>query len=344
MTLSTKRVFFAILIFMEENIDSRDISGKKMFYSKKYILIASACILLAIFLFILFAFGVIFAPRFEGQKYISIQTGASAQDIANMLDKEGIIRNTFPFLVYLKLTRADTQIKPGSYYFTEPISIPRIVAFITSDLAERKIRIHEGWTNFEIANYLQGEGLVSKRDFLNVATNTEGYLFPDTYLIFQNTSAIDLVTKMRAEFDNKIAPLEQEIARKKIPLKNIVIMASLIEKESAGDKDRAIISGILWKRLKNNQPLQVDATLSYLLGKESNDLTTNDLKTDSPYNTYKYPGLPIGPIGNPGLDSIKAAIYPKDSPYWFYLHDKTGKAYYAKTFEEHIANKNKYLR
>jgi len=121
-------------------------------------------------------------------------------------------------------------------------------------------------------------------------------------------------------------------------------MASLIEKESSGDEDRSIISGILWKRFNNNRPLQVDATLSYLLGKKSQDLTVDDLNIDSPYNTYRYPGLPVGPIGNPGLEAIQAAIYPKDSPYWFYLHDKTGKAYYAKTFEEHIANKNKYLR
>ena len=249
-----------------------------------------------------------------------------------------------PFLFYLKFTRADTKIKPGSYYFSQPMSIPSIVSLITSDLAERKIRIREGWTNFEIASYLQEEGIVSKRDFLNVTTNTEGYLFPDTYLIFQNTSARDFVKKMQDEFNNKIAQFKVEIEKKKIPLKDIIIMASIIEKESAGYEDRTIISGILWKRLKNNRPLQVDATLSYLLGKESKDLTTDDLRIDSPYNTYRYLGLPVGPIGNPGLEAIKAALYPQDSPYWFYLHDAKGKAYYAKTFEEHIANKNKYLR
>lgn len=329
---------------MEENTDSDEILRDNSFYPKKHIVILLGGILLFVFLFVLFTFGIIWAPRFEGQKYITITQGDSASLIANTLDKEGIIRNIFPFLFYLKFARADTKIKPGSYYFSQSMSIPSIVSLITSDLAERKIRIHEGWTNFEIANYLQEEGLISRRDFLNVATNTEGYLFPDTYLIFQNTSAKDLVQKMRDEFDSKIAPLTPEIERKKMSLKDIVIMASLIEKESAGDEDRLIISGILWKRIKNGRPLQVDATLSYLLGKASKDLTTDDLRINSLYNTYRYPGLPVGPIGNPGLDAIKAALYPQDSLYWFYLHDKTGKAYYAKTFEEHIANKNKYLR
>ncbi|MEK9175067.1 MAG: endolytic transglycosylase MltG [Patescibacteria group bacterium] len=318
------------------------IPEQKKFYERGYFFIIFCCI----FIFSIFAFklGIIFPPSFDGQKNLIIQPGDRVQDIANTLQQDGIMQSPLFLLIYLKLINADRKIKPGSYYFNKPISIPRIVYMITSDLAERKIRIHEGWTNFEIASYLENDGIVVKKDFLSVAIGTEGYLFPDTYQIFQNTSAPDLIKKMRNEFDKKIEPLLPEIERKKIPLKDIVIMASLIEKESAGEEDRAIISGILWKRFKNGRPLQVDATLSYLLGKESKDLTTDDLKTDSPYNTYKYPGLPIGPIGNPGLDAIKATIYPKDSLYWFYLHDKNGNAYFAKTFEEHIANKNKYLR
>lgn len=315
----------------------------------KYILIIFACILFFCFMFLLlFEFGYIFTPlpnlEIRSLSPIVIKAGDNANIIANELFQNGLIRSKLFFLMYLQLSGSDTKIKPGSYYFLEATSIPSIVSMITSDLAERKIRIREGWTNFEIASYLQDEEIVSKHNFLNVATNTEGYLFPDTYKIFQNTSAEDLVAKMREEFDSKIEPLLPEIARKKILLKDIVIMASLIEKESAGDEDRAIISGILWKRLKNNHPLQVDATLSYLLGKESKDLTTDDLLVNSPYNTYRYIGLPIGPIGNPGLEAIKAALYPQDSPYWFYLHDATGMAYYAKTFEEHIVNKNKYLK
>jgi len=120
-------------------------------------------------------------------------------------------------------------------------------------------------------------------------------------------------------------------------------MASIIEKESLNGDERQIVSGILWKRISLGMPLQVDATFLYINGKASAELTKDDLNIDSPYNTYRNKGLPPGPINNPGLDAIVAALYPKDSPYLYYLHDKKGKVHYAKTFNEHVANKRKYL-
>ena len=215
---------------------------------------------------------------------------------------------------------------------------------ITSDVAEHKIRIREGWTNYEIALYLEREWLAKKDEFLKAAERLEGYLFPDTYQVFENVSSQELLALMRETFDKKVAPLQEAMAQKNISLKDMVIMASLVEKESAGDEDRAIIAGILWKRLANDRPLQVDATLSYLTGKESKELTTYDLQIDSPYNTYRNQGLPAGPSGNPGFEAMKAAVFPQESPYWFYLHDKEGTPHYAVIFEEHIANKEKYLR
>lgn len=124
----------------------------------------------------------------------------------------------------------------------------------------------------------------------------------------------------------------------------IIIMASLLEKEAKTEQDRKIISGILWKRLDVGMPLQVDASLNYINGKTSAEMTQKDLNQDSPYNTYKYKGLPLTPICNPGLDAISVALNPISSPYWYYLSDKNGIIHFAKTFEEHKENKFKYLR
>jgi len=264
--------------------------------------------------------------------------------VATAFLREGLIRQRFDFLLYLKLAGKDKKIKPGNYSFRESISVLDIVEHITSGAAERTIRIQEGWTNFAIAVYLEREGVVLKEDFIKAASGTEGYLFPDTYRIFQNTSAETLIDLFEKTFNQKIEPLRADIERQNRSLHEIVIMASLIEKESSGEEDRAIISGILWKRLGTKIPLQVDATLSYLTGKASNELTEADLAIDSKYNTYKYAGLPHGPIGNPGLSSMRAALYPQSSPYLFYLHGSDGKAYYAQTFDEHVANKIKYLK
>jgi UPF0755 protein len=144
--------------------------------------------------------------------------------------------------------------------------------------------------------------------------------------------------------NKKTESLNEEISKSKRSLKEIIIMASLIEKEARGEEDRFIISGILWKRIEKGIPLQVDAPFLYILGKESSELTISDLSTNSPFNTYRYKGLPPAPIGNPGLESIKASLRPTTSPYLYYLHDKNGNIYYAKTYDEHKQNIKKYLK
>ena len=121
-------------------------------------------------------------------------------------------------------------------------------------------------------------------------------------------------------------------------------MASLIEKEVKTPEDKKIVSGILWKRLENSIPLQVDATISYITGKKGDSVSIEETKIDSPYNTYKYKGLPLGPISNPGLESIIASIYPENSDYWYYLSTPEGKTIFSKTLEEHNIAKAKYLK
>ena len=161
----------------------------------------------------------------------------------------------------------------------------------------------------------------NKANFLLQVNELEGYLFPDTYSFLNNMNETNVIKSMRDNFEKKVTPLLPEIAAVGKTENDIVIMASILEKEAQGDTDRKIISGILWKRISIGMPLQVDAAME----------------------TYKTKGLPENPIGNPGLEAIQAAIHPQSSPYLYYLHDKDGNIHYAKNFAEHVKNKLKYL-
>lgn len=187
---------------------------------------------------------------------------------------------------------------------------------------EITITIPEGFTAEQIGELFEKNNLFTKGDFLAVAGANEGYLFPDTYNFFKNTAPEKAVEKMKNNFNAKTAEFLPEIANQKKSLDDVVIMASIIEKEVHKPEDRKIVSGILWKRLKRGIGLQVDAAP----------------------DTYKYKGLPNGPISNPGKESIEAAVYPAKSPYLFYLSSKDGVTHYARNFDEHKNNKFKYLQ
>jgi UPF0755 protein len=313
-------------------------------YSINRIVFIGFIFIVGVVFWYLYDLGIFFTPRFDGEKTIIVGAGETAEQTGRNLQREGIIRSVGDFLLYLKITGHDTSIKPGVYVFREPISVPKIVARIAGDTREIDVTLIEGMTNNEMAIILERAGLFSKKSFLAAAEGKEGYLFPDTYRIFQNATPESFVDRLSKQFDNKISQLLGGISRQNKSVGDIVVMASLIEKEASGDTDRAIISGILWKRIEKNIPLQVDATLSYLTGKSSEELTTEDLKIDSLYNTYRNKGLPKAPIGNPGLKALEAAVYPKASPYLFYLHDKNGVVHFARTFEEHKQNKTRYLK
>ncbi len=169
-------------------------------------------------------------------------------------------------------------------------------------------------------------------------------MFPDTYTFFPWSTPETVVASLKTNFDKKIEPLQGDIEKSGRSLSDIIIMASIIEKEANGESDRALISGILWNRIDADIALQVDAPFLYLLGKESSELTKADLATKSLYNTYLHKGLPPTPINNPGLAAITAALHPEESKYFYYLHDSDGKIYYAKTFAEHKRNITNYLK
>jgi len=234
--------------------------------------------------------------------------------------------------------------------------------------AQASVTLIEGWDNDQIADYLQSKNIVSAKDFLSAVKNfdaadypilprqakgsLEGFIFPDTYFIPQNapsgTSISNLIiAKALDNFSKKITPAMLSQAKAGgMDLYKIITLASIIEKESKGDAaERATISGIFYNRLSAGLPLQSDATVDFITKKNSPSASSADLQIDSPYNTYKYAGLPPGPICNPSLSSITAALYPQSTDYMYFLTDpQTGRAVFAKTYDEQVANKQKYLK
>jgi UPF0755 protein len=216
------------------------------------------------------------------------------------------------------------------------MNIPEIAQkIILGDIAKIKVTIPEGSTLKEIEEKL-GVKLPEE--------NLEGYLFPDTYYFPVDVTGEEVVRIMRENFEKKISPYKKEIEKSGKTLQEILIMASLLEKEVKTKEEKELVSGILWKRLKYGIPLQVDATITYITGKKTIKIPLEDLQIDSPYNTYKYKGLPPAPICNPGLESILAALYPKESEYWYYLSIPEGKTLFFKTLKEHNLAKAKYLK
>jgi len=297
---------------------------------------------------------------FTGSKSVEIVQGLGSRKIAERLKNEGIIRSKWAFIIYVTVEGVASRLKPGFYVFSHRDSIPTIVeALERGGTNEKTIVIREGWSIKDIAEYLEREGIVKSEDFYRAVQNynrhrdkisIEGYLFPDTYRIFRDAKPEEIISKMLENFDRKVSQeLREEIIRQNKTIHEVITIASLIEKEVPEDEDRAIVSGILWKRLKMGMALQVDATITYIKRQTVKDyipstkISIEDTKIDSPYNTYKYRGLPPGPIANPGLSAIKAAIYPKDSPYLYYLSASGKQTIFSRTLEEHNIAKAKYL-
>jgi len=265
-----------------------------------------------------------------------VKKGEGAKDISINLKEQGLIRYSSLFRAYALIYDKADKLKAGEYELSSSMNVPEIVNKLASgDRIKKIITIIEGWTVKDIANYLEVEELNS---------DLEGYLFPDTYEVSPEDGIEEIIGKMLDNFNKKISlELVEEIASQGKTIHEIVIMASLIEKEVRTFEDKKIVSGILWKRIESNMPLQVDATITYITGRKSTEILQEEVEIDSPYNTYRYKGLPFGPICNPGMESILAAIYPESSEYWFYLSTPEGETIFSKTLKEHSEARKKYL-
>jgi UPF0755 protein len=304
---------------------------------KKINLLIGILILGLFFVLYLFWWG-IFLPKENilKEKIFSVEKGQGFLEIGKNLEKEGIIKSRIFFDLYILLIGKQKNLQAGKYFLSPSMSIPQIAQKIVSgETAIIKVTIPEGFSVKEIEEKL-GIKLPGE--------NLEGYLFPDTYFFPVNVTGDEVVKIMKENFEKKISPYKEEIEKSGKTLQEIIIMASLLEKEVKTKEEKELASGILWKRLKNGIPLQVDATITYITGKKTTKISLEDLQIDSPYNTYKYKGLPPAPICNPGLESILAALYPKDSEYWYYLSTPEGKTIFSKTLEEHNFFKAKYLK
>lgn len=313
---------------------------------KTRFLILILILIFLVFLSIFYIWQGIYLPKnskLTEEKLFLVEKGQNLFQVAENMEKEGLVKNKFFFDFYVFIKRAQANLQAGEYLLSPSANVPKIAEkIISGDVAKIIITIPEGFTVKQIEERL---------GFKLPGEDLEGFLFPDTYQFPPGVSGEEVVKKMRENFDKKLtADLREEIKNPTVPTQQgktifeIVTMASLLEKEVKTKEEKELASGILWKRLENKIPLQVDSTITYITGEKTAGVSKKDTQIDSPYNTYKYRGLPLGPICNPGLESILAAVYPEDSQYWYYLSSPDGKTYFSKTLEEHNIKKAKYLK
>ncbi|HUS51557.1 MAG TPA: endolytic transglycosylase MltG [Candidatus Paceibacterota bacterium] len=300
----------------------------------------------------------------------SITKGENLRSIANRLRNEKYISSSILFQVYVKTKGLEKNIKAGDYQFIPPLTITNITEIITNGKLTQNnnsFLILEGETMLEIEENLKEKGLIDPSsslkdwkigDFLEKRyldifsefppnTSLEGYLFPDSYHLPQGLEEKEILSMFIDNFVSKIEnDLFFDIKEQKRSFYEILIMASLLEKEVREETDKRMVADILWRRLDTNFPLQIDATICYaeFQSFKNCSLTRELFELDSPYNTYLYKGLPPTPINNPGIESIQAALDPISNDYWYYMTDrKTGKTIFSETFEEHSKARQKYL-
>ncbi len=323
----------------------------------KYVIVFS---LLCLTVVLFTAYGIYRPINPDSIEKITFQviSGESSFDIGSRLESEGVIRSSALFNLYAILSGKRTELQAGTYSLGASMSIADVVAKIHLGRVDRvRVTVIEGWRSGEIADRLGDDG----ESFLRLierwesdkpllfdkpeGAGLEGYLFPDTYYLPHGFEPEDLIRAMLTNLDRRLtAEMRRDIKERGKSIFEIMTMASLIEEEVRTLDDKKVVSGILWKRLEMDMPLQVDATIVFLTGRRSTFVTIEETRIESPYNTYLNRGLPPGPISNPGLRSIIAAIYPKPSDYLFYLSKPDGETVFSRNFDEHVAAKNRYLR
>ncbi|MBU0998479.1 endolytic transglycosylase MltG [Patescibacteria group bacterium] len=292
-----------------------------------------------------------------------ITRGSPVTLIGKKLKEEGFVKNSLAFKFYVQFTGKQQKIQAGEYRLSSSWNLFKIVDQFVKGPEEIWVTIPEGLRREEVSErFIKSLGKNSQdaknfsNEFINLTKDKEGFLFPDTYLFPQMASASAVVNKLTRTFENKVdSKLLTEINKSSFSLKEVITVASLIERETRSDSEKALVAGIIYRRLQAEWPLQIDAAVQYAVSTKKctqnfkdcdwwTILTKEDIQINSAFNTYKNTGLPPQPISNPGISSINAAIYPETSPYWFYLHDSKGEIHYAKTIEEHNANIVNYLK
>ena len=294
---------------------------------------------------------------------IYIPADISARQVASILEENGVIRNQKAFLSYCRKEKLDTALKPGHYTFNRSQALAEIAHSIAEgQVVKTKVTIPEGYSVKEIGAMLVEKRLCSEESWLeaikadysfeflkNVPAGNkyrlEGFLFPDTYYIEENTSSQEIINMMLQNFaqvwENDFAA---QAKAKNMDVFETIILASLIEEEAMHDDERRTISGVITNRLRDGMYLQLCPTVLYCFDQKKTRLNDADLDVESPYNTYRHPGLPPGPISNPGKASIAAALNPEKHSYYFYVSKGDGSHYFSRTFQEHLQAMSRYLQ
>ncbi len=300
-------------------------------------------------------------PNISGKvrKEVRIIEGSSFMSVAELLTERRLITNPLYFRLMGQWTRKDQKIKPGLYIFNTAMRPMEILdMLVLGKISQKEVIIREGLSAREIAKILYQAGLGSEEDFLMAtrdpiilhefgigAESLEGYLFPDTYFIAEGASSEDIIKQMVNRFKSRFSTLlEKEENSSDLSQREIVILASIIDKETSSSDERSIISAVFHNRLKQGIRLQSDPTVIFGIPNFNGNLTRKNLMTPSPYNTYLIPKLPPGPIGNPGEAALSAAMAPADVDYVYFVSKNNGTHYFSKTLDEHNNAVNKYQR
>lgn len=316
--------------------------------------------------FVGFSYEVSYSRTSAPEQAFRVSRGDNAFVIGERLESGGIIRSKWFFVYYIWKEDLRGKTIAGDYVLSGRLSVPDIATKLTAGEVESlsvDVTFPEGWDSRRMAerltaNGLPGDGFLSRvidplpewrTKYVFLAdlpegSSLEGFLFPDTYSFFKNATAEDIVVKMLDDFDGRLSTERRVVIGKSgRSTHDIITMASIVENEVTSDSDRRKVADLFWRRIGIGQGLESDATVKYILGKNKIQHSFEETRVESPYNTYINKGLPPGPIGNPGLSAIDAAIYPEPNGYWYFLSDpETGETIFAATYDQHIANKSNH--
>ena len=292
----------------------------------------------------------------DAETFVEIPPGSSTATMARALSDAGVVRDPQVFRITVWMRGAGRRLQAGEYRFDRPMTPAEVVdRIVRGDVFLKPVTFREGLTIKQMAELFEDQGFGDRsafvaaaskaapiRDVDSAATDLEGYLFPDTYTLPRRTTAEQLVARMTARFEKALTPeIRQQAVARGLTVRQLVTLASLVEKETAKSEERPLVAAVYANRLKIGMGLQCDPTVIYALeraGRFTGNLTRADLQFDSPYNTYRYAGLPPGPIAAPGLASLQAAAQPADVPYLYFVSRNDGSHAFAATLDEHNRN------
>jgi len=314
---------------------------------------------ISIFLVIVLIYGLAPLYKVKEGKVVEIPAKVGYLGVVSILEKEDIIGNTFQFFLYSLIQNGFARLKAGEYYFEKGLTEWDVISFLVEGkMLKHQITIPEGYNLKDIAKELAKAKLADEKEFLrivkdrelikqfNIPSSTmEGYLFPDTYFFTKGMSINDIVVKMHSRFKEKVgAAVNEKAKRRGLTLNEVIILASIVEKETGKKEEKPVVASVFYNRLKIGMPLQSDPTTIYGIKNFDGDLTKENLRRKTPYNTYTFKGLPPSPISNPGIDSINAVLNPAATDYLYFVSKNDGSHIFSRNYNQHNLAVTKYQK